>query len=171
MTPGRIEQAAFHFRDDIIWVAYRYSGGGKEEVAYNAGWSFKDTAVDERGSQLYKVLDSQFGIDPHMVYQYANGSVRFGGPFAGCSEVFIDTNTQGGFQGLPENIDKVFMDYFNKYSIKCSKVDAPWQSYEDINARWAGPMGVTDVKEPDGNMGGARALSVMDAGISQKGAA
>ena len=162
----RLEQAAFHFRDGIFWVAYRYSGGDKEEVAYNAGWDFSKDVGDGRYSMIRKVLDAKFGVNSHEVTQYANGCIRFGGPFAGCSQVFIDISTEGGFQGFAEKDRAAFMEYFDHYGIKCIDVDAPWQSYKDINARWAGPMGLDEVVEPDGKMGGVRALSVMSAGIT-----
>lgn len=157
MSEDRIEEAAFHYCNDIIWLAYRYSGGDKEEVAYTAGWNFDGVKGASRYTLLRKVLNDKFGYDRARPILTRNGVTPcgFGSVFIGCDQVFIDAD-------FPVEEKVVMQSFFMEYGLKCKEVSAPLQNLEDVSTRWSGPLGEElDDKEP----GGTRALSIMTAGI------
>lgn len=158
--PERLEQAAFHYRDDIIWLAYRYSGGDKKEIVYTAGWSFDGVKGANRYVLLRKVLNDRFGFDPKRPFLSRNGVTPcgVGSVFIGCDQVFIDAD-------FPIEEKVVMQAWFMEYGLKCVEVQAPQQDYETVNTRWAEAFGENIPKD---EMGSSRALSVISAGISSK---
>jgi hypothetical protein len=156
----RVEQVAFHYRDDIVWLAYRYSGGDKEEIVYTAGWSFDGDEGASRYVLLRKVLNDRFGFDSKRPFLSRNGVniCGVGSVFIGCDQVFIDAD-------FPVEEKVIMQAFFMECGLECIEVQAPQQDYETVNARWAEALG-EDVGEDE--LGGVRALSVMSAAISDK---
>jgi len=145
----RKEEIAFHWADNILWLAYRYSGGGKEEVAYTEGWKF-DVVGAERLSQLRKVLSNYF--EPA-------GSDSLGSlfpPFLGCETAYLD-------QQLPLDIKAVLQEFLTSTGVNHTEIKGPRITLDAINSRWSGPLGETT---PANEVGSARALAIMQAGIN-----
>lgn len=142
----RKEYAAFCYRDNIIWLAYYRTGGGKEDTAYTEGWSSELTGA-ARHAETKRILDAQFGVDRGIV-----------STFIGCSQVFFDSAMDAG-------IKTIMACWFHEAGTPCLEVEAPLQSLEEINARWEEPMGAACTEGSAEDIGQNRALSVMHAGL------
>lgn len=157
----RTEYAAFHFFDNIVWLAYYRTGDNKEDTAYTVGWT-SDLEGAERYAELRRVLESQFGYDsrkPFMVdATHTNRIVGFGSPFIGCTQVFFDA-------AMPAGIKAVMMSWFLESGVACLEISAPWQTIEAINSRWADPMGGPLENNTPHEIGQNHALTVMQAGL------
>ena len=141
----RLEEIAYHFHDGILWLAYRYSGAEKEEVVYTQGLNTEG----KTGGPLYAVISRKLLQDFH----------PYGGDlfprFIGCERVYLDV-------AMPEGIKAVMQGFFAENSIDVKEIVAPLQSYDDVNTRWAAPLGEPLTNEIPG---GVRVLSILEAGI------
>lgn len=156
----RKEYAAFCYRDNIIWLAYYRTGGGKEDTAYTEGWS-SELSGAARHAETQRILDAQFGIGDSGRPFLADGNGRIvgvGSIFIGCSQVFFDSAMDAG-------IKAIMARWFQEAGTPCLEVEAPLQSLEEINARWEEPMGVACTEDSAEDIGQNRALSVMHAGL------
>lgn len=155
------EYAAFHMMDNIIWLGYYWQNPKKGDRAYTMGWGSDKTGA-ARYSELRKVLDAQFGFDRQRPFLARNGRIcGIGSDFIGCTQVFLD-NT------IPPGIKAVLMSWFLEYGVALVEVEAPWQSVGTINEQWLEPMGDPFPADPSPEeLGQARALSVMDAGLKK----
>lgn len=143
----RQEEIAYHLHEGILWLAYRYSGAEKEEIVYTQG-----IATDGKtGGSLYALISKILAAD------HFDGKTLFP-RFISCDQVYLDATT-------PEGIKAIMHGFFSSIDLDVREVDAPVQTYDEINARWSGPLG-----EPLGNElpGGVRVLSILEAGITQK---
>jgi len=149
----RLEEIAFHYQGNILWLAYRYSGAGKEEIVYTQGIDMGAKTSGPLYAEIIRVL----GVYFQPKYDGSLGSL-FGPQFLGCSQVYLDST-------MPEGIKAVMQGYFVSNHVEVTEVIAPPQSDDEINARWAGPLGEPLSTELPG---GVRVLSIMEAGITQK---
>jgi hypothetical protein len=143
----RLEEIAYHFRDGILWLAYRYSGAGKEEIVYTQGFNTEG----KTGGPLYDLISKILAVD------HFDRKTLFP-RFIGCDQVYLDATT-------PEGIKAVMLGFFASIDLDVREVDAPIQTYDEISARWSGPLGGPLSNELPG---GIRVFSILEAGITQK---
>lgn len=134
----RKEYAAFHFLDNIIWLAYYRTGGGREDTAYTEGWTSTLTGT-KLHAEIRQILYAQFGLGdsskPFLVDgNHSNKIVGIGSVFIGCRQVFFDRDMCATIKGI-------MMSWFEEHGIPCLEVTSPWQSLEEVNTRWKEPMG------------------------------
>lgn len=82
----RREEIAFHFHNNILWLAYHYSGADKEEIVYTQGIDMEEKTAGSLYAEITRVLDIYF----QPKYNGSLGSL-FGPQFLGCNQVYLDS--------------------------------------------------------------------------------
>lgn len=122
------EEIAFHYKDCIVWIAYRQCVGDKDESVYVAGWDVTGKKGGDLYATLRRILEIQFGRDDGECLD------RMAAPFLGCDRAIISSK-------VPGEIRVVLDEFFTYAGIPCETVSARTLSKQTLNRRWAEAMG------------------------------
>lgn len=153
-TADRHEEIAINYKDGTVWIAYRYSGGKKDESVYVAGWNMEGKKGGELYSTLRRILDVQFGRNSD-----GDAMGTMFAPFLSCDRAHIARK-------MPVAIRAIFEEFFSSNEIPITIAASPLLSWKQANARWAKAMGETLQEDGEEDHGYRLALSVLHSGVA-----
>jgi hypothetical protein len=153
-TAERHEEIAINYKDGTVWIAYRYSGGKKDESVYVAGWDMEGKKGGELYSTLRRVLEVQFGRNDD------SGALdTMFAPFLSCDQAHLARK-------IPVAIRSIFEEFFASNDIPVTINAAPLLSWKQANRRWASALGDPLQEDGDHDHGYRLALSVLQNGVA-----
>jgi hypothetical protein len=148
----RHEEFAIDYKNDIFWVAYRYSGDEKDESVYVAGWDMEGKTGGDLYSTLRRILDAQFGRGD------GDALGLMGAPFLSCDQAYIGA-------GIPLSLRTILEEFFTTNEIPYSDVRYRAALHKmALNKRWADALG-EPLKNTREDNGYVLALTVLTKGM------
>lgn len=148
----RREEFAIDYKNGLFWIAYRYSGGEKEESVFVEGWNMDGKKGGELYSTFRRILEVQFGRNSD-----GDALDLMSAPFLSCDQAYIGP-------GVPLSIRAVLEEFFATNEIAYSEVRCRPLHKRVLNERWSEALG-EPLKNTKEDAGYVLALTVLTKGV------
>lgn len=149
LARSRLEEIAYSWNSQksILWLAYRYSGDGQEEILYTQGIDFEDRQDQDLYKDLLQILRQDFIPKSALVFPR----------FLGCSQAYLHEN-------IPVDIRAIMQGFFAEIDVESTVVTPVGWDLTKLTLRWRAPLdlGPDEFVSDDGEV-----VAALQAGIGE----